>query len=792
MGRKPNPLILEFFSRGPKLEDQSNRYEHTCKMCGMLFPKGRPDSMNRHLFEKCPSITEFDKARAFAYAQGHLDTQIQRPANHFGHGDGRAPEHANVALNREPSALDTLAEVSRQHLDLSRQRFQGDQTGMMQHDPAMDTHEMDGWMIQLQQQLAEANDVEDSRSHKALHNHTDANPLVETASAANQLSASLERHSTPPTRVALGQRHMDSPIQSTEPINLDPGLQAYQSSTASTSSHQQASSQSSHTIPRIPHTRTSHDAFQEEIATGFGLLARPLKKQRRMRFSAERRKEVGGMRKLGACLRCRMLKKPCSGDTPCATCSMIGAPRVWACACIRTRIADEFTLYNTSYFFAKAREQVNKVVGSTQMKKSGGCINVSIFQGKEDGRLSLPALQTCETAAAVEGENAKDTTAEASPDTLHILQVETQDAIKAVERYLDLEHERFVSAEQNKLLRTTLETLKLLDPEHKDVLVARTILLWAATTILIDPSTFDWHIEHVTPSETSVTGDTVVLDATRKEFSVLQSQTLDAVERFAAQAVKQVCNELERRLLARNTSTSMITFLVAVMLMNCVERMSLLFRTFDTREALYQAEADKPKDADADVDVDVSTLGAPPDWPLTRPPEAYFMQGLHFSHLLRLLLRMRSLPPKTLVQPLLPPGALIVIKPHGRQTLTIPPDPSVLPPSSPQQLDQEDLHLAQLATWLDRAALTVEDLLDCALTMEDHVGASGNGKGARQWDLRFVAPLVLPDEWEFLPGEMGAVQREAAEAEAEAAAANAAANGNGNVTGAGNGDGMGS
>jgi len=34
MGRRPNQLILEYFERGPKLEDASNRYQHTCKSCG--------------------------------------------------------------------------------------------------------------------------------------------------------------------------------------------------------------------------------------------------------------------------------------------------------------------------------------------------------------------------------------------------------------------------------------------------------------------------------------------------------------------------------------------------------------------------------------------------------------------------------------------------------------------------------------------------------------------------------------------------------------------------------------
>lgn len=34
MGRRPHALIQEFFDRGPKLDDNSNRYQHTCKRCG--------------------------------------------------------------------------------------------------------------------------------------------------------------------------------------------------------------------------------------------------------------------------------------------------------------------------------------------------------------------------------------------------------------------------------------------------------------------------------------------------------------------------------------------------------------------------------------------------------------------------------------------------------------------------------------------------------------------------------------------------------------------------------------
>jgi hypothetical protein len=41
MGRRPNAVVGEFFHRGQKLDDNSNRYQHTCKKCGQHV--GRSD-----------------------------------------------------------------------------------------------------------------------------------------------------------------------------------------------------------------------------------------------------------------------------------------------------------------------------------------------------------------------------------------------------------------------------------------------------------------------------------------------------------------------------------------------------------------------------------------------------------------------------------------------------------------------------------------------------------------------------------------------------------------------------
>lgn len=125
MGRKPNQLILEFFERGPKLEDASNRYQHTCKACGEKFPKGRIDSLTTHLVKKCQAIPVRDRQRALL--QLHelpttIDPSSTTATKANGNGvpskekdkdlpfAGRSPWGSGAGL----IGLDALAEASRQ------------------------------------------------------------------------------------------------------------------------------------------------------------------------------------------------------------------------------------------------------------------------------------------------------------------------------------------------------------------------------------------------------------------------------------------------------------------------------------------------------------------------------------------------------------------------------------------------------------------------------------------------------------------------------------------------------
>ena len=109
-------MILQHFERGPKLNDSSNRYRHTCKACGEVFPKGRIDSLTTHLVKKCPAITTRGRQKALLEINGLSDT-----------ADGPRARNGDVQMNGPTvelpiagrnmiamTPLETLAEVSRQ------------------------------------------------------------------------------------------------------------------------------------------------------------------------------------------------------------------------------------------------------------------------------------------------------------------------------------------------------------------------------------------------------------------------------------------------------------------------------------------------------------------------------------------------------------------------------------------------------------------------------------------------------------------------------------------------------
>ncbi len=132
----------------------------------------------------------------------------------------------------------------------------------------------------------------------------------------------------------------------------------------------------------------------------------------------------------------------------------------------------------------------------------------------------------------------------------------------------------------------------------QDPLLARVLELWIATSIVVDPN-MQWvislnptlapqfepatlHQLHAVNEAAPPHGHKLIEDATNNEnYQLISSQLRSAAEKRAAHLSKSVMNDLEKRLLQRQQSGWFETFLVAVVLLNCVERMSWLFRTWE-------------------------------------------------------------------------------------------------------------------------------------------------------------------------------------------------------------------
>ena len=141
---------MEYFTRGKKINERSNRYEHTCKICGEFFPKGRIEYLLGHLTKKCVGLSLADKTKIVLRAHDLADPNAEITANALATEEQHPSEESPLNLPFSPSrpqnfnALNVLAEASRQ--------VGGDKQGQGQ---GQNQHQDHGQTAPLDPQLAQ-------------------------------------------------------------------------------------------------------------------------------------------------------------------------------------------------------------------------------------------------------------------------------------------------------------------------------------------------------------------------------------------------------------------------------------------------------------------------------------------------------------------------------------------------------------------------------------------------------------------------------------------------------------
>ncbi|KAK5120951.1 hypothetical protein LTR85_005735 [Meristemomyces frigidus] len=786
MGRRPNQLVLEFFQRGPKLPDASNRYEHSCKRCGEVFPKGRLDSLMGHILRRCPNVTQHDRETVFLHVQStparptpnsknnrqgdnainslplhiphhqqphdqepqHQDPQHHRP--HHGQPMDMQLQHEvapqlylqqqQQQQQQQQSALGMLAEVSRRHLDYSSHRqYAGEQEQAMNDE---------GRALAKQALLMQFQQVSGGTHHPFTRSAEDAGQYMYPTNGL-QMAPKFDFtagpvHEAAPSATVASPPEMEQRLKQAQLQNhtVDPQLGDDFPPAVATPEPTggQASTQFmiwNPTNPSGKQTFGTLSAPPNEPPLPYALLHQHTKKTARGRFSDTRRKEVQEIRKRGACIRCRMLKKPCSEGTPCNTCANVESARLWKGTCIRTRLAEEFTLWSTGLFHSKARVEVPAAVQSLHQLALPGRVEARFF-GNGDLCMSFAVKQYSVSAEAKQRLD-PSLQQDGGEATCVWLLDEGENMSDKVEEYVNRAAQSRIINEESPFLRATLQqALDLLDEEQiaqtnlasephasrscynlQSQLLKNIVELWVETCVITSPNQLDLSLhynankvpqhqpDNFSASVGSGSPAATCITPSSHSYDLIKSQLLAATESRCSKLAKSVINELERRLLQRQQVSRFATFISAVILLSCVERITGFYRAFDVNGEFASA-------------FDFAT------WPLEDPPHRLWTQGEHFAELLIMLLRMRALPPKTQQKPDGTLGAVqdytLPVHVHGRPVK--------------EQIDEQ---IKAAAAWLDPIKLTVHELA----TKGASVPRSGDGLNA--WDMKFLAKALLPE-----------------------------------------------
>jgi hypothetical protein len=624
MGRRPNPVILNYFVRGPKLADNSNRYPHTCKLCGDEFPKGRIDSLTNHITKpgRCPAISEADRIQACLELHNIPNPNDHRKRNALQAGKNGRLAAAPVG-SANWTALEALAEASRR-VNMSEEQHGslGFDHVLVESGQLVDTQ----FGFQTSPTSLEAPPTErQAREHESspVDSNTPVPPSSEPALDAASLSVAAAATARMSQSYLDPQLVTDDVVASLAPATystpaVDDGPMLHGHSSDSWDDIQYlatvpiATAPAHHERPQTPVT-VRHGGNLMSPGGG-GSPGRP----RRARFNAVRRREVQEVRKIGACIRCRILRKNCGKGDPCETCRKVLSPRVWKTGCIRTRLHEQLDLYSAGVQVVLAQRRYNVLKSTLRIMSAGTAVEGSQF----------PESGIFVTAPVFRALLSPDTTTHdaALPEPgvqALMIDCDSEDIPGLVDTYMHQILPYLVAREPSSFVHTMLRTASGIVKETGDALLQGALELWGLVDI-IDRER-QWKLVEKHPTDASFASNVITETLAPLDLNVYTIMCLQlnaAAERKANTTSKMLLNGMQRVLQDSKIKIGFPMFLTALLFLHCVEKSTWGFKAWEQEELRG-------------------------GWPLERDPGTYTEQGENLANILYMLLSVRKVLPLT-------------------------------------------------------------------------------------------------------------------------------------------------
>ena len=369
------------------------------------------------------------------------------------------------------------------------------------------------------------------------------------------------------------------------------------------------------------------NSFHQWYPNGASII---LPKKVRGAFAPERRSAVKEVRKKGACLRCRMLKKSCDSGDPCKECAKLENARMWKGQCLRTRLGKMFDIFGSSLFMVVEHHAIEAEKSRGVPEAMQGRLEVSYFP-RSGVFMTFPYVRS----ATGPGPNQLfiDIEDESIRDKLRF------EINQYGSRLLELHHESGgKSLPDSEFLH---ETLKIAYAMSSRMLIDHSLQLWICVTIMSSTPEQLLILQEPRLAPIFTVVDIAPSDARQKQrvySRLVYLQLRRTVERCADYHFKTVMVELEKSLIQRKQADNFETLIATIVLLRCLEQVCYLYRGLDA-----VVEPQKPSQDGIPIE---NVLPEAKKWPLDNPPSYYWQQGERFSDLLCSMLKLRKVTPQ--------------------------------------------------------------------------------------------------------------------------------------------------
>lgn len=341
----------------------------------------------------------------------------------------------------------------------------------------------------------------------------------------------------------------------------------------------------------------------------------------RSKLSPKSKQQAAMVRKIGACSRCRALRKPCEPVDPanprgiCKLCTKIKNPRIWKNTCIRPRPWEVLEAYFARpHVYAVNREQSG--VGWLQYH---GSVNVAHFEGK-----TVALRARCRMPQHPLDDSHDDHSDLFLVKHAGAIAIDLENQEDRVETYLKAISEDVIAREKSPMIKATLQVAyslhieQLANPstDKEDKILSDIIELWTATSLMID---HDLKAEFTIDSGQPGVHKQISEDHDDSAYAAMVKQFKAVIENRTSFLSKPTMRRFEECCGHRNKSKSFKVFLTAFIMLNCAERICWLFRRWES--------------------------GVSVPWGLIRTAGSYAEQGTFFLESILVLLSPQALKP---------------------------------------------------------------------------------------------------------------------------------------------------